>query len=652
LSYLEELPDDSVDLADAVDAIAEVAVSAFIWRSLLKLGARDAPKYAPVLRELLAAQPVLSHAETAPEAAAFLSLAARLLSATELEEVEAAIVEVARGEDPPARHWAKRLIAQFPDDRVTTEAARELKAEALEDGEARSNRPLVSFSTFSERYAPEDWLRDEGVEPDEPLHRRLLSATDALQNFASQFLNQDTLPGDDVDAAIHALEEVLALLEEHRGLPNALSDMAWARVGDAAAVAARFPALTESDVQVLRRTLVACAAGEAPRPTENAEESFNFPAWSPAARNAAAQGIPRLVERHATPDLLGALSNLAVDHAPSVRYLLAAELPRLVPGQEETFWQIAELYVERETNTVVQQAIGRALMAVGTPEREDRVTEALDQLFRRVPLHDIARTVAHEDHIGALVAGLAVARENRWATSALDETVRTAPASYLPTLVLHLMHYVDYQRLADPSRRLTAEAALTWLPPILDRVDVSLREEIERLEAGDAERGGHIRELFEVVDQVISRFYFESGIYQGRAGSTATQDEICTFFAAIQPLVRRVGEMAGGLSGLGLPARTAHHFIELLRGSLSCDPAEVLHLTRLVVEGARGAGYAFDPMAAREVTAIIETTLADHREIARTGEPLQDLMRVLDVFVEAGWPEAQQLVWRLEELFR
>jgi hypothetical protein len=78
----------------------------------------------------------------------------------------------------------------------------------------------------------------------------------------------------------------------------------------------------------------------------------------------------------------------------------------------------------------------------------------------------------------------------------------------------------------------------------------------------------------------------------------------------------------------------------------------LLHLTRLGVDASRGAGYAFDPMAAREVTAIVETTLADHREIARSGQPLDDMMRLLDAFVRAGWPEAQRLVWRLEELFR
>jgi hypothetical protein len=57
-------------------------------------------------------------------------------------------------------------------------------------------------------------------------------------------------------------------------------------------------------------------------------------------------------------------------------------------------------------------------------------------------------------------------------------------------------------------------------------------------------------------------------------------------------------------------------------------------------------------MAAQEVTAIVETMLADHRESVAFGQPLDDLVHVLNAFVQAGWPEAQRLVWRLEELFR
>jgi hypothetical protein len=48
----------------------------------------------------------------------------------------------------------------------------------------------------------------------------------------------------------------------------------------------------------------------------------------------------------------------------------------------------------------------------------------------------------------------------------------------------------------------------------------------------------------------------------------------------------------------------------------------------------------------------VETTLADHRAKVQSGAALEDLLTVLDAFVEVGWPEAQALVWRLEAIFR
>jgi hypothetical protein len=653
LAYIAELPAGNADLAETIDAVAENSVSAFIWRGLLRLGARDATKYAPLLHDLLSAEPVLSHPETAPEAAAFLAVAAPLLDDTELRRIEDAVLELSAREPESTRHWAKRLVTQIPESRLATDAARVLRAEALTDPDASSNRPLVSFSTLSETYSTEDWLRDEGVAIDASANKHLLTATEGLQEFASRFVNEKVIPKEAVAAIVVPLRETLELLYAEVGFPAALLDTVWARIGDAAAVAARSETLDERTTDVLRRVLLACASGDAPRPRENADETFTVPAWSPAARNAAAQGIPRLLQRRTDDDeLVEALRVLVSDPAPSVRFLLARELPRLITEHQDFFWELAALYAAQEQNRVVQQALGHALIAVASPDREESVTGILDQLLRRVPLAEVARSLPNEDQVGGLIVGLAVVRRNEWAKGQLDEALRSAPPPYLSTLVFHLMHYIGYRWIADSSRRTTAEAALGWLPQIIERVHHSLRDEAEQSQTDDSDRGEEIRELFNVLDHIISRFYFQSGIRDGQGEGPATHEEICSFFRAIRTILRQLGEMTGGTNGLGLPARTAHHFIELLSGSIACDPTEVLHLTRLAVEGAQGAGYAFDPMAAEEVTGIVETILADHRETARDGQPLEDLMRILDIFVQAGWPEAQRLVWRLEELFR
>ena len=49
---------------------------------------------------------------------------------------------------------------------------------------------------------------------------------------------------------------------------------------------------------------------------------------------------------------------------------------------------------------------------------------------------------------------------------------------------------------------------------------------------------------------------------------------------------------------------------------------------------------------------LVESILADHRDKVQEDSSINDLLLILDAFVEAGWPEALNLVWRLDEIYR
>jgi hypothetical protein len=62
-------------------------------------------------------------------------------------------------------------------------------------------------------------------------------------------------------------------------------------------------------------------------------------------------------------------------------------------------------------------------------------------------------------------------------------------------------------------------------------------------------------------------------------------------------------------------------------------------------------------LAAGDVVRFVQRALADHREIFRSesGEDspcMKALLDVLDLFVDAGWPQARMLAHRLEEIHR
>lgn len=123
------------------------------------------------------------------------------------------------------------------------------------------------------------------------------------------------------------------------------------------------------------------------------------------------------------------------------------------------------------------------------------------------------------------------------------------------------------------------------------------------------------------------------------------------YFELMQPVV--VDLIAfGNRAGATLLAPTAHHLMEFLHLCLRLDPPGVLQLAADVVTSSERAGYSLDSLAVREVVAIAEELLADHRASVSEGQSLEDFVRLLDSFANNGWPDALRLVWRIDEIFR
>jgi hypothetical protein len=76
---------------------------------------------------------------------------------------------------------------------------------------------------------------------------------------------------------------------------------------------------------------------------------------------------------------------------------------------------------------------------------------------------------------------------------------------------------------------------------------------------------------------------------------------------------------------------------------MPCAPCEVFVLATKSICTSSATGY--DSLALDAVVKLIQRALADHREIFqdKDSECLEALLKVLDLFVEAGWPQARQL---------
>jgi hypothetical protein len=106
------------------------------------------------------------------------------------------------------------------------------------------------------------------------------------------------------------------------------------------------------------------------------------------------------------------------------------------------------------------------------------------------------------------------------------------------------------------------------------------------------------------------------------------------------------------LADVPVPSLT-HYLIETAETFIAVDPAEVFLLISRILKSGRNSGYEFESLAIPVFVRIIERFLAEYRSLFQeSAECREALIEVLDIFVQAGWPQAQRLTYRLEEIFR
>jgi hypothetical protein len=105
---------------------------------------------------------------------------------------------------------------------------------------------------------------------------------------------------------------------------------------------------------------------------------------------------------------------------------------------------------------------------------------------------------------------------------------------------------------------------------------------------------------------------------------------------------------------LELPfADVIHAVLEMLQRLVPCAPGPVLLQIAKSVRSGEGGAYQFESLGLGLIVKLVRQYLADHRRLLQEDRPCREaIVEILDVFVRAGWPEAMELTFRLEEVFR
>ena len=646
-------------LDSLLDIFRDCMEVAPFWKRLLKTAAQFPEVFAPRLFELCIARPIQMSDEVFYELCTFLQTAVPEFTPEQRLQVEKSILGLPR-EDGENHEFLERrrsqLLAQIPPNLLVTDAAKEIQQEIEREKAVPLNRSLVSVSSGVETDTNNKWLQKQGIDTTKPENQELQHFFEPLTKFNSDWRN-DMPTGEATESIFPTLEEGYATVTKSTGADRVMVDSLWNKLTACAAVLSRVANNPEAHLFTFcRQVLLHGATHELPKPNPELDAQFNSAMYSPRPRHEAACGLLRLAGHQSDAEMLDAIEKLASDPVPSVRMVTALELFMVSFTNPERFWCIVDNRATYETNQVVQEYL-YAVLAQVVAENEEKTIHIMDKLFSRTLMS--TETLEPADSCINLLMELAIDRENLWALETIENSFFKDPirfASFLNCAVYWVMKdYVVLKNLETPDGLAAMQRAITWLSKALgvasNEID-KMYTDFKEHETEEIERQLH--EIYGMVDEIIVCLCSEVGRKVGKPEELAKEIPnklCCRFYDEVKPLMKGIITFVlAPENGVMLPA-TAHYFIHLLTSFLSCNPQAVLHLAEEIAQSSKR----FDSnltFVAKDIVEFIEIVLTSHRNEVQEGKGLEELLKLLDILIEAGWSDARRLVWRLDEVFR
>lgn len=654
-AYIETIAKDGQHtkyLDEMLVSFRENVLVAFFWKRLLKLASKLPDIFAQRIFDLCIAKPILTDEDTIYELGLFLESASRVFKPEQLNIIEKTIIELPKTakDDQSLKyltHRMERLLASIPKELLRSYEAKKIRRVMEEEKNIPENKPLVTFTSWSAPYTYKERFKDAGIDIEEPNVKAIINYYGPLGKFESEWQNKKP--------TIEAIKEMLPKLQELFDILNKTTvdketvlEEAWTKLAACCRKISYGIEDPESEAfKFIRYILLLSAKHKSPEPDPEYDASFTSPAWSPAPRIEAAQGLPWIALRNPNAEVLAAIRTLVQDKVPRVRFLVVEELWRISNKAPDVFWELAKYTAQREDNQVVQKALCHTLgNVIGPKENEDKATALFDILLTRA----LSKSGESEvlEPIVDMAIGLHLARNNAWAIGTVRQFLAD-PVRFAGELKRATFKTFNYLKPAKKDSD-TTERAIIWLSNAIDASGKGLMElKDDHGENWPKEAEIKFRELYGVIDEIVMRLFFAYGEKEPTGDKKLKED-----YYKIKPLLEKILTFASDSQHGILVAHTAHYFMELLNRVITHDPAGVLHLAAGVAKSSKraGSGYNFDSMAIRETVKLVESLLADHRYIFQKEDALNNLVALLDIFAEAGWPEALTLIWRLDEVFR
>ncbi len=664
-NYLEKIGSDDEktdERKELVNIIVEENRTAAVWRRLMEVATKHPQKLGLEIRPLCWALPILTCNDTTYAAGNLLKAVFSLLTDVERERVERTILSISELADDQKRKYAERRRNQLLgcldlNALITNEARVILSKEPIPQNEPRFYPP-----TFSWEGTPTDAenLRGRGVLVEEESNDRLLSLMEPAKSFASKFANSSP-PLTEVQEIIPALQLLHTILIQPEGesAHEHTRDLAWGYLAEACHSLIRCKDISCEMAETNRIKAILLEAAGYPDPSsDEVFENFDqHPSWgSPATRIEAAAGIMHLASRPSCLDekLVDTIERLSNDLAPPVRFQIAARLVVLNRTSPELMWRLLEHFSREESSRGVLQFLLAQTLHQLAAHHAHRIAELVRDIWDRI--RDGAGADEVQKQCANIFAGLYVWQNEPLSRQPVSIIVGD-PASYSTEahqIVFNLRFWLNLGPVAPANiqQNEVRHRAFDLLQQILQstlKQTLELETKYQGINYPPLSETDQNtwRDLAHLANSICMQVYFASGAYRdnGEDNIPRGEAERRRFWQEARPVLEMLAEFSY--------PRLTHHLVKTLEYLISFDPDEVFLLVGKVIKKGREGGYQYESLAMDLIVRLVERFIAEYPNCLQENKAcLRTLIEILDTFVEAGWPAARRLTYRMEDIFR
>ena len=550
-------------------------------------------------------------------------------------------------------HLERRLFGAIGTADLATPAAQAIVA-APGEAEDIENDRLFVVRTISEAPEPYHWI--QGLDRESASNQVLMAAIDAAKQALG--IENDAHDGSEVTlpASLAAMEALAAHINRETQHPSLVIYGEGTIAQGMGRVISQQKLPPTEDAPATRRLLVLldlAARSAGPPLHDDTEADFERGAsWgSPAPRVDAGQAVLDLCLQRPDlyPGLTPMIDALLADPHPAVRLQAALRLVRIWDIDRPGFWQRLSARLSDETNQGVLDHLISGVLSRVLHADPDQMEPLALALLARFP-QDPKRASRIRTALSGQVAVLWVSHQRAEARvvltswiadiathhSELSHIVSTLRPAFVKGLKGEARH--EDEGLRHRAQQLALEtvtAANTGMEAYFAR------------ETNGEEEQKDAREYAQLLDAVCSQLFFAVGAGTDKAADAAEFDSAALeqFFDEAAPILHGIGTFA--------TPHTIYYLLQLLEFLLPIEPARAFDLTTHALRsGGSRNGYQFESLGADLLVRLVGVFLADHKELFEDADRRAALIDCLEIFMDAGWPAARRLLYRLPELIQ